>query len=129
MQLIPPTARRVADELSVEYRPELLRSPAENIRLGAHYLNKVLAMFGGLVPLGAAAYNAGPSAASRWLETGESLPLDVFVARIPYAETRKYVMRVTGNLARYAYLYDGPEALPRLELGLPRGLRATRDAY
>ena len=129
MQLIPPTARRVADELSVEYRPELLRSPAENIRLGAHYLSKVLAMFGGLVPLGAAAYNAGPSAVSRWLETGESLPLDIFVARIPYGETRKYVLRVTGNLARYTYLYDGPEALPRLQLALPRGLRAPGDAY
>ncbi len=129
MQLIPPTARRVAAELSVDYRPELLRSPAENIRMGAHYLHKVLAMFGGLVPLGAAAYNAGPLAASSWLETGESLPLDVFVARIPYGETRKYVMRVTGNLARYAYLYDGPQGLPRLELGLPRGLRATKYAY
>ena len=51
------------------------------------------------------------------------------VFRLNVADGRKYVMRVTGNLARYAYLYDGPEALPRLELGLPRGRRAPADAY
>jgi soluble lytic murein transglycosylase len=129
LQLIPPTAANVARELSLEYQPLLLSSPDYNIRLGAHYLSKVLATFGGNVALAAAAYNAGPRAVSRWLEQGEDLPLDIWVARIPYDETRNYVMRVIGNHARYAYLSGGEAAVPKLDLDLPKGLRAAVDAY
>jgi soluble lytic murein transglycosylase len=129
LQLIPPTALAVAGELGIEYDPLLLKSPPTNVRMGSYYLAKVLAMFGGNVALGAAAYNAGPGAVSRWLEGGEKLPLDLFVARIPYGETRGYVTRVVGNLARYAYLEGGVEAVPKLELELEKGLRAPVDAY
>jgi soluble lytic murein transglycosylase len=129
MQLIAPTARRVAGELGIEYTPELLSSPAENIRLGTYYLRKVLSQFGDHPALAAAAYNAGPASVSRWLRSGEKLPLDVFVARIPYRETRYYTSLVIGNLARYAYSWAGPGAVPQLSLDLPRGLRAPADAY
>ncbi|MBK9001319.1 MAG: transglycosylase SLT domain-containing protein [Myxococcales bacterium] len=129
LQLIPPTAQNAAKELELTFEPLLLSNPAYNIRLGSFYLSKVLGTFGGNVALGAAAYNAGPSAVSRWLETGEKLPLDVFVARIPYDETRVYVGRVVGNLARYAYLAGGDEAVPRLALEIPTGLRAGEAAY
>jgi soluble lytic murein transglycosylase len=127
MQLIPPTAANVAKELKMPYDPLSLYSPAVNIKMGAYYLSKVLSTFGGNVALAAAAYNAGPSAVSRWLESGEGLPLDVWVARIPYSETRGYVTRVVGNIARYAYLQDG--RVPNLDLALPLGLRAGDDAY
>ncbi len=129
LQLIPPTAQNVAQEMSLEYDPLLLSSPDYNIRLGAHYLSKVLGTFGGNVALAAAAYNAGPRAVSRWLESGEQLPIDLWVARIPYEETRNYVMRVVGNQARYAYLSGGESAVPKLGLELPQGLRAAKDAY
>lgn len=129
LQLIPPTAKNVAKELELAFEPLLLASPAYNIRLGSFYLSKVLGTFGGNVALGAAAYNAGPSAVSRWLETGEKLPLDVFVARIPYEETRVYVSRVIGNMARYAYLSGGDDAIPPLALEIPKGLRASQGAY
>jgi soluble lytic murein transglycosylase len=129
LQLIPPTARNVAGELGIGYEPSLLESPPHNIRMGSYYLKKVLGTFGGNIALAAAAYNAGPAAVSRWLEGGEKLPLDVFVARIPYAETRQYVARVVGNLARYAYLEGGADAVPRLALEIEPGLRAPADAY
>ncbi|MCA9628937.1 MAG: tetratricopeptide repeat protein [Myxococcales bacterium] len=129
MQLIPPTARNVATELSVDYRPELLRLPAYNIRFGSYYLKKVLDQFSGSVPLALAAYNAGPNAVGRWLKTGHKLPLDVFVARIPYGETRGYVARVVGNLARYAYLEGGEAAVPELPLQLPSDVQVPDDAY
>jgi soluble lytic murein transglycosylase len=129
MQLIPPTARRVAGELGEEFAPERLKRAAYNLRFGAFYLAKVLGLFADHVPLAAASYNAGPQAVSHWLASGETLPLDVFVARIPYRETRHYVMRVVGNMARYAYLQDGEDAIPGLDLALPQGLRAGPDAY
>jgi soluble lytic murein transglycosylase len=129
MQLIPPTAERVAQELGKTFEQWELHSPALNIEFGSYYLGKLLKMFGGNLVLATAAYNAGPIAVSRWLKSGEELPLDVFVARIPYTETRNYVARVVGNYARYAYLARGPEAVESLDLSLPRGLRAHADAY
>jgi soluble lytic murein transglycosylase len=129
MQLVPETAERVAREVGVEHGASLLGYPAENVRFGAHYLHKVLETFGGHVVLAAAAYNAGPQAVSRWLETGETLPLDLWVARIPFTETRGYVARVIENLARYSYLRDGERGLPALALDLPKGRRAGPEDY
>jgi soluble lytic murein transglycosylase len=129
MQLIDPTAQRVAAELALPYEPARRVSPPLNILLSSTYLKKLSDMFGSHFALTAAAYNAGPSAVSRWLETGEKLPLDLWVARIPFAETRGYVHHVLGNYARYAYLTGGEAAVPELALALPQGLRAPKDAY
>jgi soluble lytic murein transglycosylase len=129
MQLIPSTAQRVAEELDASYEDDLLADPAHNLRFGAYYLGKVYHLFGDSVPLAAAAYNAGPVAVSRWLSRGEALPLDVFVAWIPYAETRTYVARVMGNLARYQYLKGGASAVLAPSLTLPHGLTAGPEQY
>lgn len=129
MQIIDPTARQIASELDEPYEPSLMRAPAVNVRFGAYYLRKLLDMFGDQPYLAAAAYNAGPQATSRWLHAGENLPLDVFVARIPYDETRGYVYQVMSNLARYSYLAGGQDAVPRIDLEIPKGLRAPPEAY
>lgn len=128
MQLIPSTARRAAEELGQEYRPAHLVSPAYNIHLGAFYFAKVLDRFGGQVPLAAASYNAGPHAVSRWLKAGGKLPLDVWAAAIPYAETRSYVGLVVSNWARYQYLQGGDAAVVQLDLKLPEA-SATEEDY
>ena len=122
-------ARRVAEALNDDYAGEKLRVPRHNVRYGAYYLRRLLDTFGNNVVLAAAAYNAGPLAVSHWLAGGEQLDLDVFVARIPYSETRGYVERVVENLARYAYLEGGATGVPELALKLPTGLRASADAY
>ncbi len=59
----------------------------------------------------------------------KSLPLDVFVAHIPYAETLEYVERVVGNYARYRYLEDGPSGVPKLALALPAVAPATTSEF
>src|SRR5690606_35959141 len=94
MQIIPPTASRIAEEIDAIYDPDLMRAPAVNIRFGTYYLRRLLDIFNDRPELAAAAYNAGPQAVGRWLRAGETLPLDLFVARIPYSETRNYVYRV-----------------------------------
>lgn len=129
LQLVPDTATRVAREMGLEPSARLLRMPAENMKLGAHYLHRVLETFDGHIVLAAAAYNAGPKAVSRWLELAEDLPLDVWVARIPFSETRGYVARVVENLARYSYLRDGEAGLPALPLEIPKGRRAGPEDY
>lgn len=128
MQIIPPTARRIAQATGATYDPDLMRAPAVNISFGAYYLHYLMNIFGGRPELVAASYNAGPQAVTRWLRAGEELPLDVFVARIPYSETRNYVYRVMGNYARYAYRDDTNE-FPTVDLKLPKGLKAPDSAY
>lgn len=128
MQIIPPTAQRIATELGAAYDPTLMVSPSTNIRFGAYYLRRLLDMVDGRVELAVAAYNAGPSAVFRWLKAGQALPLDVFIASIPYTETRNYVYQVLENYARYAYL-SAEHEVPRLALALPQGLTRPDDAY
>jgi soluble lytic murein transglycosylase len=116
MQLLPETARPIADELALPRDDARLTSPPYAIRVGARALRKLLDQFHGDVPLAVAAYNGGADAVERWLSRGAGMQLDTFVERIPYKETRDYVARVMGNLARYAYLADGDSGVPRVEL-------------
>jgi soluble lytic murein transglycosylase len=129
MQVIVPTAERVSRELGEPFDAGVLDDPGPNIRLGASYLKKLLETFGGNVALAAGAYNAGPQAVRRWMDGATDLPVDIFVARIPYAETLDYVERVVGNFARYRYLEGGDTAVPRLDLALPKAPPANADLY
>jgi soluble lytic murein transglycosylase len=129
MQLLPDTAARLAQDLGEPFDPATLSEPALSLRYSARYLKKLLDTFGGNVVLAAAAYNAGPAAVRRWLDGAKTLPLDVFVARIPYAETLEYVERVVGNYARYRYLEDGPNGVPKLALDLPSVAPATATEF
>ncbi len=134
MQLMPNTARRAAEEITQQPGAPWVPDPSRptnvlnNVELGGFYLSKLLAMLGGQLPVAVAAYNAGPGPVSRWLEGGEDLPVDVWVARIPFSETRDYVSIVLGNWLAYRYL-DNPDALPELELALKPGTREAADAY
>lgn len=127
MQLLPRTAARVTDQGTSGKKGVDLSCPADSIELGTRYLKVLAQTFGDQVPLILAAYNAGPIAVSQWLEHGETLPLDVWLARIPYAETRNYVTQVMTNYIRYAWLSGAN--LPAIALTLPQGLRAAPDAY
>jgi len=94
MQLMPATARSVASALGRPgpRRSELL-DPQHNITLGSVYLAEMQSRFGDHPALAAAAYNAGPHRVERWLPE-EPMDADVWVATIPFAETRGYVRRV-----------------------------------
>jgi soluble lytic murein transglycosylase len=54
------------------------------------------------VSLAAAAYNAGPSNVKRWLPSKKTMPADLWVAIVPYRETRNYVQAVLA----YATVFD-----------------------
>jgi soluble lytic murein transglycosylase len=129
MQLMPATARQAALELSLPFDEGDLTRPDLNLRLGAFYIAKLLRMFQGDVALAAAAYNAGPRAVSHWVEVSSDNELDLWVARIPFDETRNYVARVVQNLTRYQWLEGGPDAVMPVTLSIPEGARAPADAY
>jgi soluble lytic murein transglycosylase len=120
LQLLPETARAIAKETpDPDDDGTRLTSPPLNVALGARYLRDLLTHFHGVTPLAVAAYNAGPEAIDRWLSRRDKstpLELDLFVERIPYTETRTYVARVMGNLARYGYLRSGEAGVPTVRL-------------
>ena len=121
LQLLPETASATAKKASLpddSFSPSALYRPKPNITLGALYLRELLDQLNGSVPLAIAAYNAGPEAIARWKSRAKGVPLDVFVETIPFLETRGYVVRVMGNLARYGFLEQGEEGVPRLTLSL-----------
>ena len=129
LQLIAPTARRVAEQLHEPFSEAALLSPDSNVRYGAHYLGQLSGYFDGNLALVAAAYNAGPEAVFRWLSAPEKIGIDAFVARIPFDETRTYVERVLGNLARYQYLSGGAPAVSALNLDLPHAATKPDDVF
>jgi soluble lytic murein transglycosylase len=51
-----------------------------------------------------AAYNGGASAVKRWTKEQGDIPMDTFVERIPYEQTRNYVKKVTSAWLSYAWL-------------------------
>lgn len=107
MQLMPPTARGVAQQegLGGSLPISRLEDPQLNLRLGTRFLRQMLDRFDGSVTDALAAYNAGPTNASRWRRFEEYADVDVFVAHIPFRETRHYVRIVQQNARIYAALY------------------------
>lgn len=69
MQLLPDTARAMAQLEGVPYDPDrLLNDPAYNERLGRRYLTQLLTQFDGNAMLAATAYHAGPGLVEAWLK-------------------------------------------------------------
>ena len=91
MQLMPATAAQPGYGVA----PAANDSVEENRRVGADYLNAMLAKYNGDVNMALAAYNQGPGATDKWIADGAD------PAKMPGgAETRNYadkVMAALGN--------------------------------
>lgn len=95
MQLMPATGRRVARGIELPYRGlDTLTDPTSNIRLGTTYLGQMARRYDGNTILATAAYNAGPRRVDAWLPKRGSVDARVWIASIPFNETRGYVRRV-----------------------------------
>jgi soluble lytic murein transglycosylase len=107
MQLIPPTARRVARQIGVPPpAQEQLFEADINLTLGTQYLKDLLQRYSNSWPKAIAAYNAGEAAVDRWEREIGADDIEEFVERIPYVETRGYVKLVLRNHRIYKRLYD-----------------------
>src|ERR671938_850598 len=115
MQVTPKVGREWAAETGMrelerqmQQNPEsVLRDPEKNIQIGCWYLEKLYEEYRDMPGTEArmvAGYNAGPSRAAAWNETGPNDPpltQDQFIARIDIPSTRAYV---TSILERYRKL-------------------------
>lgn len=126
MQLMPNTAKAIGRQAEGgRAHAARFKNPDSNIWLGAWYLKKLMGRFDNQLPAAIGAYNAGPRAMDRWLEDFAGRPMDEFVERIPYRETRRYVRRVLETLMVYRRLYGG--AAPTLITPV-HGVRPDPDA-
>ncbi|EIC29671.1 MULTISPECIES: transglycosylase SLT domain-containing protein [Methylomicrobium] len=109
MQVMPKTGRQIAREIQQDLVTDAsLFDPDVNIRLGSYYFKKLLQRFNGHVALAAAAYNAGPARATKWLPNAGAMPADIWVETIPFRETRKYVAAVLSYAVIYQHRLDKP---------------------
>ncbi|SLN45846.1 Soluble lytic murein transglycosylase precursor [Roseovarius litorisediminis] len=120
MQLMPGTARDVANDLKLEHqRGRVMSDWRYNALLGSTYLAQLADRFDGNVVMVSAAYNAGPGRPVKWIEQfGDPRGKDEkevvdWVEHIPFRETRNYVMRVAESLPVYrARLGEKPLPVP-----------------
>ena len=108
MQLMPTTGRRTAARLDLPWSGlATLTDPASNIRLGTNYLAAMLERFDSNVVLATAAYNAGPNKVEEWLPATDGLDARIWIANIPYTETREFVRRVLFSDAIFHWRLTG----------------------
>ncbi|WP_332066074.1 lytic transglycosylase domain-containing protein [Bartonella sp. CB189] len=108
LQLLPTTAKALAKKHSITWSPtKFSNDTSYNVVLSAHFLEEQLERFGGSYILTLIGYNAGPRRANEWIKRygdprGQSLDTVIdWIERIPYSETRNYVMRVMENYEVY----------------------------
>lgn len=101
MQVMPKTGKMTAKKIGMKnFKTYKLKQAAINIPIGTAYLSQMLNKFNNMV-LATASYNAGPHRVSKWLPS-ECMPADIWIEKIPFKETRKYVSRVLF----YSVIYD-----------------------
>lgn len=107
-QAIPATGAKMARSLGIKMKADTLFDPASSARIGARYLAGMRKRFGNAPVLSVPGYNAGPGAPEAWLNDRPGWDFDLWVEKIPYAETRGYTKRVLSSLFTYEALYgDG----------------------
>ena len=127
LQLMPATAKAMAKAVGVTYSQDRLTSdPAYNAQLGAAFLGKLHASFGGSFIMTFAAYNAGPSRVTAWVKQyGDPRDPDVdavnWIERIPFTETRNYVQRIMENMQVYRARLGAPALTIESDLKRGRG--------
>lgn len=107
MQVMPATGMRVAQQIKLpKFNREKLYEVDTVINIGAWYISHLMKRYKGDPFFVAAAYNAGPDAASQWIKKNiNSNDRDAFVESIPYMETRGYVKKVMRNYFEYKRIY------------------------
>ncbi len=107
MQVMPGTAKMVADKLGLNYnRVSAINDPAQNVQLGSTYFADRLEQFDGSLALAIASYNAGAGNVKKWTaQFGDPRQPSVdwidWTESIPFYETRNYVQRVMENMEVY----------------------------
>ncbi|HET6563775.1 MAG TPA: transglycosylase SLT domain-containing protein, partial [Xanthomonadales bacterium] len=107
MQVMPGTARQIAKRNSYKYSgTEQLMQAETNILFGTTFLREMMDKFNNNPVLVTGAYNAGPGAVERWLQSLPGQDATIWIEILPYYETRDYIPRVLAFTTIYNYLLN-----------------------
>lgn len=129
MQLLLPTARSTSARwrMRAPSRDDLF-DPDTNVLIGSAELRDMSDKFGNRFMLALAAYNAGPTAVTRWLPA-QPMDADVWIENIPFNETRAYVQKIMWHIAVFGWREAGqPQDLSALLLPVALPPPATTAA-
>lgn len=125
MQLIPPTAVEVAKELNLSNIevPADVYIPDINVQMGTYYIAKMIRQFGKNVPLGLAAYNAGPTRMKMFVSARSEVSSQIgkksystwdelWYDELPWFETSFYVKSILRNSLIYKLIERQSEKNP-----------------
>ena len=104
MQLLPSTAQFIAEHSGIPFLPERLFDGEYNTRLGCAYLAYLLERFEEETAL--AAYNAGEGTVQGWLSDPRCSEDGRTLFQIPYAETRRYLKKISFFRKIYGFFPD-----------------------
>jgi soluble lytic murein transglycosylase len=113
-QLMPGTAKQVAQWLKIPYSRARLFEPAYNLQIGSRYFQFLMDRYANNPFMSMAGYNAGEGNVGKWQKRFGDVPTDEWVELIPIRQTRHYVKRVSGTWQTYHFLYDGGPPMPDL---------------
>jgi len=104
MQITGSTGKWAAELMDNEHFEEyMLFEPETNIEIGCWYLDRLIENYGD-EKTALAAYNAGSGNVSKWIRESGTGRLEL--ENIPFAETKKYIKKITGFKKIYDFLYD-----------------------
>jgi soluble lytic murein transglycosylase len=108
---MPATARQIAKRNSYKYSgTEQLMQAETNILFGTTFLREMMDKFDNNPVLVTGAYNAGPGAVDRWLQSLPGQDATIWIEILPYYETRDYIPRVLAFSTIYNYLLNRSQA-------------------
>lgn len=105
MQITPDTFEWLQTKTGEKHELQKLFDPETCIKYGAFFLGMLLEEFKN-EDTALAAYNAGRTRVSTWLQDDALTDDGVTLKYIPYSETRYYVKKVNTALEWYRKLYD-----------------------
>lgn len=106
MQITPQTGEYIANLLHIDkFEESLLYNPDTNIQLGCFYFSKLYNDFNADIDCALAAYNGGRGNVTKWITTNSEGKIFLDVNKIPFDETRNYVLRVKKIYNIYKFLY------------------------
>lgn len=100
-QLMETTSSDIARKLKIENYD--LEDAETNIEFGAYYLAELIRRCDDSIVQSFFSYNAGITRVRRWLKSS-TLPMDLFLETLPYAETREYGRKLISATSIYEYL-------------------------
>ncbi len=106
MQLMPSTAHEIGDKNGISFNTSYLFNPELNIRIGNLYYSTIRGMLNNKDVSAIAAYNGGIGSVTRWKSTLKYNDTDEFIEKIPYEETKNYVVKVFRGYWNYTRIYQ-----------------------